>query len=184
MSVKCHLMTTKSNTTTTTTKHTHIDSNYRQAGTWEKQTDKLSTHLPSSLQHTALCFYEVEVQEKKKITSPFQYQDYSKFLPSVLLLILFFGSLKIDSTKKKKGEREKACRQHAWARKLLMLQSLSSSGKTWFAAVQQRQCFLSLAERVILWNLVVDSWGACSSNKIRTQKKQRHKNHHKNPTLK
>lgn len=68
---------------------------------------------------------------------------------------------------------EKACRQHAWARKLLMLQSLSSSGKTWFAAVQQRQCFLSLAERVILWNLVVDSLGACSSNKIRTQKKNK-----------
>lgn len=68
-------------------------------------------------------------------------------------------------------EGEKTCRQHAWARKLLMLQSLSSSVKTWFAAVQQRQCFLSLAERVVLWNLVVDSLGACSSNKIRTQKK-------------
>lgn len=61
-----------------------------------------------------------------------------------------------------------------------MLQSLSSSRKTRFAAVQQRQCFLSLAERAILWNLVVDSLGVFSSNKIRKQKNK----DTQNPTLK
>lgn len=119
--------------------------------------------------------------KKIKITSPLQYKNYSKFLPSVLLLIVFFGSLKINSTKKKKKQGgEKACKQHAWARKLLMLQSLSSSRKTRFAAVQQRQRFLSLAERAILWNLVVDSLGVFSSNKIRKQKNK----DTQNPTLK
>lgn len=60
MTVKCHLMTTK---TPPPPPDTWIQATERLESE-KKPTYKLSTHLSSSLEHTAPCFHEVKVLEK------------------------------------------------------------------------------------------------------------------------